>query len=481
MFGGYLLTEHLFRDHAFDYLFWMLLAAMSAGSIVLHVRHWPRQCLPLVALLGLFVVGYYVQFYWSALVPETISVEIHWDTERAARNQAVLLEVYRLLGLSFLAFAIAVPAALFLFPPRCGDAPLPKTPPPHRERASLARVLLFVVPPGAVFTGLTMHVFGVSVAGRESVYLPFHLSGLLHYLHAFVLPALLLTAIWLSEEAGAKSRGTLGRIAMIVHGAATALLRASRGTLLSFITLLFILDLTSRRLHARRLLPVLGFVLISGLLWPFFTAYRVARADFPGEGVGFALSHGFDALGEGREDTMSNTLLNGLENMIRRIGNIYSLMILVWVKPEPIGLHNVFLHGAEPTRVLTVEVLGFPRDAPHNSAASLPGWFYLVGGEPLVILGMALFVFSVWVAWAAIGRFRFTTLPVGQAMSLFWLAHVAPDGVLDRWILWPLTLFASVVIPELVLRTWLRGSPARHRAQGAPWPGKLEEAPRSHG
>ena len=113
------------------------------------------------------------------------------------------------------------------------------------------------------------------------------------------------------------------------------------------------------------------------------------------------------------------------------------------------------------TSFFTTEVMGYPPEAIHTSAPSLVGWFYLVGGNVLVIAGVFGLTLALWIIWYQLPRSRLRCLAVAQALVATWiLLGVAVDGVLDRAYLPALSCLASVVACEWVTRLGKARGPA---------------------
>ena len=459
---GFLITQEGLGEFAADYMAWTLLATGCAGVIIWRVRHDWLRALPQLALFSLFIVGYFVQFFWSILTPDSLE-EIYWELPVVVSEPGVLSESYEIINLGFLGLTLGTVLTLGLRQAKAASpAQLPQPVASddqrrHFERVSL--VLLFVTPALMLGSGLAMFAYGIAVSGAQSVYLPFRASGIIYYTHAMVVPALLCLLVWCTDVAGLRRRMQLGVALVLLHGLTGMMLRSSRGVLLMVAALLFIVMLVSGRLTWKRFAPILAFGLLMGLLWPLFTIYRNVRVVDPAMGPLAALSESLGSLFGGSE-ALSETFSSGMENTVRRIGNVYSVMLLAWKQTAPVGLKSVFIGGLDLGRYFTVEVLGYPADAPHSSATSLLGWFYLVGGKPLVVVGMACFAAFVAGLWRGLALLKLRTLPVARSMMIFWLALTALEGALDRLALSMLTLAAAVAVPELVLRL---ASPRRRR------------------
>ncbi|MCC6751752.1 MAG: hypothetical protein IT371_29135 [Deltaproteobacteria bacterium] len=451
---GFLLSEDALGHLTTDYAMWTIVGTLAVAVTFWRIGLDWLRALPLIALLSLFLVGYYLQFYWSIFTPDSLE-DIYWELPFVVTESAVLAEAYEVINLGMLGLAAGTLLMLTLPAPQHSLIPTDPRQLSTDDRSAFrkASTILLVISPVLMLTsGVIMYAFNIAVSGARGVYLPFRMSGFVYYTHSMIVPALLALLIWCSDMAGLKRRMTLGIAMVVAQGILGMLLRSSRGVLFVLAILLFLVLLTSGRLNWRRMTPMIVFGLLMGLFWPLFTMYRTLRVIDPAITPLSALSESVASLFGGSE-SLTTAYSSGMESTLRRMGNVYSVILLAWKQVTPVGLKAVTVGGLDVGRYFTVSILGYPADSPHSSATSLVGWFYVVGGKSLVFFGMAFFACYVDLIWRALRSLRLRTLPVAQATLIFWLAHIVLEGALDRIGLAMLVLTASIAAPEILLRS----------------------------
>jgi hypothetical protein len=183
------------------------------------------------------------------------------------------------------------------------------------------------------------------------------------------------------------------------------------------------------------------------LLWPIISSYRSIReydyttpiSNSLGEAVG-NLSYGTSSTGE--------QLTEGIKSILFRYGAI-SLYPIIGSDVEPLKT-NIFNNYV--TRFYTEEVLRYSPDHIHASGPSFIGWFYLVGGNFFVVLGVFLFMTLTWFLWNTLRRLQLKCLPVARSLLLLCLIELCGGGSLDRLGLHVLVLAGSIAACEYIIR-----------------------------
>jgi hypothetical protein len=310
---------------------------------------------------------------------------------------------------------------------------------------SLVELLLVVILPLELILGYIEWAGNVAVMGGNNASLPFHLAGLVLYTRTTLLPALILLLIWIANHPGLRMYFNLGVALLLVHGVLDALLRSSRGALFfSLLGLFFLLTLTDRFTRRRKQMVVAG-ILLSLLLFPVITAYRYARLAGNVTDVTLALEKGVTAVAD--KGTFGDLLSDTGLTLFFRVTGLDSLLVMVATDQQPIGL----LHAHEVTPVFN-QVMNVPLNANNSVAPSLVGWFYLVGGNWLVVVGIASFTAGVQLVWGAVQSSNLQSRWVAQPLILLLLVYTAADGVLE--LLPPLVLTSgiSVAVLEWLIR-----------------------------
>jgi hypothetical protein len=104
-------------------------------------------------------------------------------------------------------------------------------------------------------------------------------------------------------------------------------------------------------------------------------------------------------------------------------------------------------------RYVTIDIFGFPSDENISIAPGFLGWFYLVGGNGIVILGLLGFTLGAFFLWKILAQMKIYSLPVAQTLFLFFLLNLAIDGVLESIFSLPTLAYpTSIAICEWFMR-----------------------------
>jgi hypothetical protein len=129
-------------------------------------------------------------------------------------------------------------------------------------------------------------------------------------------------------------------------------------------------------------------------------------------------------------------------------------MVLTYtsIGPVPLGTSvlNIIQSGETLTTYSNKNVLRIPEYSNTALATSLVGWFYLVGGGLLVVIGMFLFVAFFDFIWNHMRWYRLRMLPAAQALILMWLLFVSSEGTIDSQ-----GYFLVVILTSLLFCEWL--------------------------
>jgi len=312
---------------------------------------------------------------------------------------------------------------------------------------SIVYVLLLVTTFLMGVTFFWVYMTGRLRMGSESAYLPFRLAGWIFYIRAMLIPAFLLVLIWCSDQAGIRKCFHIGIVLLIIHGVSDMLLRSSRRSLLILFIMLTMLFLISGRMSKQRVLLIVFILLCTILLFPIISDYRSIRIGDYAPSISFALKESI----AGSLYELSNfaeTLAAPIRAITFRSG-MRSLLPIVGSGIEPLG-SQVF--EISPTKVFTIEVLGYSPYLIHASAPSVIGWLYLAGGNFLAISGIFIFTVLAWIFWCILVKAKLHCLPVAQTMFLIFLFSNSMEGTLEGLYLQTLVLVGTIVACELVMR-----------------------------
>jgi hypothetical protein len=189
------------------------------------------------------------------------------------------------------------------------------------------------------------------------------------------------------------------------------------------------------------------------LLYPVISVYRYIRIG-DRNNILSAMSGAMEAV----QDDFSNLLdmLNyGAQSLFLRLTGVESLTMFAGLNIRPLGwsVWDVLTSPSGVAGYVTLDVMGFPSYAGTSVASGMVGWFYLVGGDLLVVIGIIVFTLATYFAWIFLGRMGLYSLPVAQAISLSFLFMLSMDGVLDGLFRIPVLFYPlSIFVCELLMR-----------------------------
>jgi hypothetical protein len=442
---GYLHTRQFFSDNDWSYLLLSLASLLSCLLLLRQLKRSIRYTFPIWILLLVFGVGYFLQFFLLAPGPMAFTGQV---VMVRAVDLPVLMKAYITTVLAFLAFCIT--ACWLLARTKQGrrdssTRATRKTMTPEGAK-SLLEWLLVVILPLELILGYIEWAANFAVMGGDNASLPFHLAGMVYYTRTALLPALILLLIWIADHRGLRKYFNLGVALLLAHGVLDALLRSSRSAL--FFTLLglfFLLTLTDRFTRRRKQMVIAG-ILLSLLLFPVITAYRSARLAGNVSALTPALEEGVMAVAD--KGAFGDLLSDTWFSLIFRVTGLDGLMEMVASNQQPIGL----LHVHEVTAVFNNQVMNIPGLVNNSFAPSLVGWFYLVGGNWLVVIGIASFTAGVQLVWEAVRSSNLQSRSIALVLILLLLVYVATDGVLELLPLLVLTTGISAAVLEWLIR-----------------------------
>jgi len=455
-FVGYLLTYSKLSGFWMQYLLLTIVSAFCACVMLTCLNRLLVGRLVVWILFLVWVVTYYIQWYLIACYPEMAGDHYLKPLRWLAYSPEVLMKTFSTITYGFGAFCLAV--WLLVAKMKAHSWYLPRG---VIDYNNVCNILLWLIPCLMGVTFIIANVTGINRMGEESVYLPLHLAGLIYYCRVMLIPALLLLLIWCSDEAGLRKYFVAGTILLLIHGISDMLLRSSRGALLLlFIGLFFLLSNTNRMIK-NRLYLFIGVIFFTLLAWPIITSYRSVREH----GYQSTISHTlYESITNPTIGTISysDELIDGIKSLFFRYGAV-SLIPMSGVELEPLKTQ---CFSTSVTRVYTVEVMGYPPQNIHASGPSFVGWFYLVGGNPFVIIGTFGFTVLVLLFWQMLERLRLYCLPVARSIFLLWVLLLLGGGPLDSLALGIMTLTGSIIGCEYIMRMsgirqFIRSCPGR--------------------
>ncbi len=443
--GGYLATFSIFEPIALEYLVFTIISIFACSLLLTRLNPPLVNKLPIWIILAVFILAFYIKFYLMVWNPDIMPLGLFRRLQWIIKSPEILLNTYATMTYAFVTFCLTSWWLLVY-------KKIPRFRSFKREinYRRIFPVLMWLIPFLMIVTTLVMYVTGISRMAAESVYLPFHLAGWIFYIRTTLIPVLLLLLIWCSDKAGSRKHLILGILLLFLHGLSDMLLRSSRGSLLMMFIMLMLLFIVTRQITKQRIRLFAIILLMTMLLWPVISAYRYIRAGSYSVSIGDSLSESINSISSYGSISVSETFSEAIKSVLFRFVGVDSLLPIVESGIQPLG---VDAFNISVTKFVTVEVFGFSPDAPVAVAPSLPGWFYIVGGNYLVIAGMFCFVLFIWVTWRTLLKSRLRCLPVAQTLFLFFVFRISSSGTLGSLYLKILVIGGSVTVCEWIVRT----------------------------
>lgn len=453
-FVGYIATFSTFEGFTLEY-FGLTVVSFFACGILLSRLNRPLQItLPFWTIFIVFMVAYYFKFYLIAVFPE-IGEDINPIFALAFLSSYGLISAYGITTTAFCAFCLT---SYFLI-----DISLSKWSKAISERGARGQIptgmnsqfINFVLPMVVLLIIVTaglMYSTGISVMGAETVYLRFRLAGLIFYTRTVLIPGLLLLIIWGGLVANRGRWVNIALILLLLHGLSDMVLRSSKGGLATLILPLgFLFLISGRRIRSAHRLYLGISLLLVILFYPIVSEYRLLRIGDP-ENIVFALTKSLEVVQGGLSSFWLN-LIYGCEGLLLRLAGIEFLVVYTYLGVQPLGQEawSVFTSPLGMAGYVTFDIFRQPAGAITSIAPSMVGWFYLVGGNVVVALGLIGFTLVCHFLWNMLRWTRLQSLPVAQALFLSLLFLVTMDGVLEGLISGKMLVYpATILICEWV-------------------------------
>lgn len=442
---GYIATFSTLDSGALEYLGLTMLSIFACFLLLSRLNPPLIKKLPIWIILAVFMVAYYLKFYlmvWNPeIMPSGFLRQFYW----MLNSPEILLDTYATMTYAFVTLCFTAWWMLAYA----------KTSQTHTFEGEInyrriIPLLTWLIPLLMVVTAAIMYITGISRMAAESVYLPFRLAGWAFYIRTTLIPALILLLIWSSDKAGWRKLLTFGIVLLFLHALSDMLLRSSRGSLLMMFIMVALLFIVTGRITKQRMRLFGVVLLLTILLWPVISAYRYIRAGSYTIPINRSLSEAMENLSSYGSMSFSETLSEVFKTGFFRFTGVDSLLPIVGSGIQPLGT-SAF--NISVTKFVTVEIFGFPPDVPMGVAPSLPGWFYIVGGNYLIVAGMFCFMLLLSITWRILSKARLRCLPVAQALFLFLVFTISSSGTLDRLYLKILVIVGSIAVCEWIMRT----------------------------
>ncbi len=401
---GYCATASSHPDFSYFAMHGLCLVALAL--LLTELGKPAKITLPVWIMLFVMLVGYFVKFYWMTWIVAHDAVWLYDDrTERVARDAGDMMRVFGVITGGFIAFSIAAWYSLASTPSRYyASVRAVRLDLSERARTRAQRlcvIVLWVIGPLIVVTGIAQAVTGIGVMGADPVVLQYRMAGLIVHTRIIALPAFLLLVIWLSGAYRLRRILIISLVMLGINGLSQSFLSASRGAFIGMMIPVFLLWLVQGSLTGKRVALLLGAVIATAILHPIVTSLRYLRvggAEFTYDTVQDARTMAAVA----QEPSQHNVIVAGLTEITNRVCGTDTLLYAAdWPAPSIPTPQSIDYFLCDPDRtfakVMTQDVAGFGRNVDnHQIALTLLGAPYVIGGTSAAMVTAALWVF-LWV------------------------------------------------------------------------------------
>ena len=473
--AGVLLSAEAWGEYLGDAVLLSLITSLCFMLFLAGVREISDRTLMPILIALVFIIAYPLKIYvfavtaWDPTGLGALSFVLTWAPILPSNT---LYEVYEIGMLGLMAFFVT---ASFLI--RLGRNPRQATAwRTTLDRRTATRLLWIALGISVVvLTGLNLLALklGILRMGIEPRPLPFRLGGVIFFSRAFVGSFVLSLILFFGLRLRAKRIVGATIIAFVYAGLFTAIVSASRGSLLMSFLLPVWLAIVTGEMRMRHIVRTrnvfVGLILMTvlGLMHPLITSYRTAATEEKLSDTE-ALQAAVTFVGDRMMEDPLGVATAGVGSILARIVGAENLIIAretVGV-PDREAIWRYVVHRGHLMAVYyTREVLGY-NTYDFQITPGLVAFFWFLGGSQAVVGGMVLFTLF---AFIMIGMCRARVIqvsgPVQVAIIAPWLAILVSEGTLQQALSIEqlLMLLGSIAATETLGRLFVFWSRFPHR------------------
>ncbi len=456
--AGWLVCNRFF-DNDVRFLFFSVIATLCSIILVffLHRSILVENILPIIILLTIFIVGYYVKFYWmiAYLMKNNEEILVRFFSPQISPflYRENLLYAFELATYGYAAFCFAAILAVCLrmtsSSPRDMRFPKRVKALSHLYLASGA-ILLFA-------TSLVVYHFGIGIHGSENIRLPYKLTGIIHYLRGLG-PLIILLIISWTDRKGLKKYWRVGISLISLYAFSYMLVETSRGALIDVIVFpLVILWLLNGKLSKKRLYFIIILFVIVALFRPVFTAYRVIRTHYD-KGLISNITQIYNYKQFVDDDSKSKLdfIYYSFVTVVKRVIGIDSVLYFTTHKDIEIDvgrIGSVMLGQENFAGRFTQEIVGYgPTVTTHFNAPSLIGGLYWLGGIAGIVFGVFSIVLISQCLWGTVCRSRWVTKQLALVIIASLVFTLGTEGTFEGVLRTVLVMLVFIIGLEFISR-----------------------------
>jgi hypothetical protein len=463
---GVALTARTWGEYFGPAIFVSLMTSFCCGLFLLRIRVVSYRTLMPILVASVLIIAYPLRAYFFALTSwdpvglGALSYLRNWVLVLSSR---MLFDAYEMSMIGLCTFFLS----FFVLMRGRG----------HGRHASEWRVglsskrmisLLWHALAITVFFTVSLNLIalrlGILVMGAEPPHLPYRLTGIIATLRIFFGSNLLLLLLFFALKLRANTLARTVVTVMLLHGVLLAVVSASRGALVTWMVNPVLLLVTMREHEHKDTHPLkwkwvilaLAVLCVSLVAHPLITAYRgavVSKRLTTSEALRSATDFTIDAI---KNDPLE-VLSASVGTISARIVGLEQLVLLKEVvgTPNPTAMwHSLSVRNQNISAYYTHEHL---RLEDYGSALTpgLMGTFWLLGGLPMIVIGMVCFSVLMFAMNALYGLYvPLVIAPVTLAAFANSAANIASEGTLFELLrLEPLILtLGTLLVTEVLAR-----------------------------
>lgn len=466
--AGYFITFKYINScesHPARYFLSSALLLGACSFLLAQVKLLEQRFLAVWFVLLLFIVVYFTRFYWIAIDALPVQVMLPpkpWLHMVESREQ--LLQAFELSVVAFTGFSVSTVGLFYFAKTKSSEVTQNSVPVVQAIDSGVILWMLWEAVLLMLILGYVSYVFHIGEMGTApGTVLPFRLNGVIFYVRTILIPLVLLLAIYILERNGDIFASRFAILVLILHAIMDMFLRSSRSSLLLGLLLLLFLIMVGGLKITRNERILGGVMLMAGIFMvPLMTQYRRMRVQLDMSFLD-AFSSAVTALG----GDWLGQIFSGMKFVLFRMPGIESLWCMLSWNAKPLGVSalEVLASKSGIAGYLTYSVYNIAESDHTLLAPGFVGWFYLVGGFPMIALGSILTGIVVVIGWKCLEVGFIQCAPIAKVFFLWILFLALTEGTLDSMTYMLMVGVTSLIGLELCLRVASRNGLKTYRSE----------------
>lgn len=430
--------------HAGYQVLWTSLLSFAGCALLLaFAKNRIEASLWVWALLGVFIMGYYVKLLMMSHQYTTYKFDVYYATEMGWLTVDAMLRANWWMTVGFLTFCV-VGSILISLSRVSIDGQRQRW---FSLRVQMLRVenLLFAIAGLSILTLFIPVIYGFGQMGMEHHCLPFRLDAVVTRIRLDLLPCLLLLLLWLLDRKQHRGAWFITLLLFIVLSLGDSAMRGSRSAVLLAILPALMLWILSGKLSRPRMAVVAASLVMTMVFYPVFSNIRTTRMA-GGDVDATTVVEGLTKIGS------SETWVEIIDMVAMRVGGLDGLIHDIEHGPEGFDPSRLswLLNNETMATYQTYDVVGVGRHLVDGRSPGLLGAFVLVAGPWGIVPLVTLYMVLIWMAWTKTASLPIAPVALSYLMSR--LIMYTSEGTFG--IQSPIAWFVSIMVTSYVF-SWL--------------------------